>query len=287
MKYQYKRYRSDFWIIVYENEDSYTISTNSKYIELINFFFPLLEAGSPHKWQDSKTYVQMSNLWLPEGCCDQDIMNRFMHWCDKITQDVIWLYLNKNIEKYFYDELDFCFAANFNFVYGNGRTEMGEAEYQLKYNFSNLGKEEIEKYFNILITKMMDNCKYVPIANRYNWYISPMPASDSGKGKLAWLLADEMARRMNISFINAELKCGKPQMKQLSIDDKIATWREIYYNGMVQIDKDIKNKNIIIIDDLYQSGTTMWQYASFLKKLGAGSVFGMVCVKSLKDSDNI
>ena len=91
---------------------------------------------------------------------------------------------------------------------------------------------------------------------------------------------------MGISFINADLKCNKSQMKQLSIENKIATWKEIYYNDKVQIDKKVKNKNIIVIDDLYQSGTTMWQYARFLKQMGARSVFGVVCVKSLKDSDN-
>lgn len=30
----------------------------------------------------------------------------------------------------------------------------------------------------------------------------------------------------------------------------------------------------------------MWEYAKFLKDMGAKSVFGVVCVKSLKDSDN-
>lgn len=41
-----------------------------------------------------------------------------------------------------------------------------------------------------------------------------------------------------------------------------------------------------MVDDLYQSGTTMWEYAKFLKTLGARFVFGIVCVKSLRDSDN-
>lgn len=41
-----------------------------------------------------------------------------------------------------------------------------------------------------------------------------------------------------------------------------------------------------MVDDLYQSGATMWEYAKFLKSLGAICVFGIVCVKSLRDSDN-
>ena len=75
-------------------------------------------------------------------------------------------------------------------------------------------------------------------------------------------------------------------MKQLSIKEKIETWDKIYYNNGVEVDSSVKGKKIIVIDDLYQSGITMWEYARFLKSLGASLVFGMVCVKSLKDSDN-
>lgn len=286
MKFQYGRRRSDFWIIIHDNEDSYNISTNSKYVELINYFFPVLEIYSPAKWKVSTTYSKMSNLWLPKECCHPGLMPDFMTWCNEITQNVIWLNLNKNIEKYFHNELDFCIASDFNFIYDNGRTEMGEAEYQLKYNLRNLTKKEFNEYFTFLLGKMIDNCRYLPIENIDNCYISPMPASESGKSKIAWVLADSMAHYMDIPFINAELKCDKPQMKELSIADKIATWRNIYYNDMVVIDRKIEGKDVIIIDDLYQSGITMWQYASFLKEKGAKRVFGIVCVKSLKDSDN-
>ena len=72
---------------------------------------------------------------------------------------------------------------------------------------------ERNKYANVIMTKMLNNCKYIPIRNKSEWYISPMPATESG--------------------------------------------------------------------------TTMWQYVKFLKKMGAKMVFGVVCVKSLKDSDNI
>lgn len=287
MKHQFRRDRSDFWITVYNNDDeSYNISTNSKYIELINFFYPRLEENSPTKWKDSEKYPQTSSLWLPEGCYDHDEMESFMKWCDCVTQEVLWLNLNKNIERYFDDELDFCIASDFNFVYGNGRTEIGEAEYQLKYNSAHISQAERQEYANVIMDKMMDNCKYIPMGNKNNWCLSPLPSTESGKEKLAWILADEMSNYLGVSFIDATLAYDKPQMKQLSIEDKIETWEEIYNNGDVLIDKTVKGKNVIVIDDLYQSGTTMWQYANFLKKMGARSVFGIVCVKSLKDSDN-
>lgn len=39
MKYQFERTRSDFWIIVHENDDAYSISTNDRYVDIINYFF--------------------------------------------------------------------------------------------------------------------------------------------------------------------------------------------------------------------------------------------------------
>ena len=45
-------------------------------------------------------------------------------------------------------------------------------------------------------------------------------------------------------------------------------------------------KKVLIVDDLYQSGTSMWSYAKYLKSLGATEVLGLVAVKSQRDSDN-
>ena len=55
----------------------------------------------------------------------------------------------------------------------------------------------------------------------------------------------------------------------------------------IKITGDVREKDIIIIDDLYQSGFTMWTVAQLLKKKGAKRVFGLACVKSLRDTDNV
>ena len=286
MKYQFERTRSDFWITVYENDDAYSISTNDKYVDIINYFFPILEKNSPKKWRKSENYANMSNLWLPEGCYDQNIMTEFINWSDEVTNNVLWLSLSKNIKEYFDDELDYCIASDFNIVYGEGRTEIGEAEYQLKYNIEDLNVTERNQYANIIMSKMLDNCKYIPFHNRLNWCVSPMPATEYGKTKLAWQMAEEISKQLSLSFIKPILSCDKPQMKQLSIKEKIEIWEKIYYDKGVILDNQIRGKNVIVVDDLYQSGATMWEYAKFLKSLGARCVFGIVCVKSLRDSDN-
>lgn len=209
-----------------------------------------------------------------------------MDWCKKVTEDVLWLDLNKNIKEYFDNELDYCIASDFNIVYNEGRTEIGEAEYQLKYKIEDLSIIEQNKYVKIIMDKMLYNCKYIPFDNRLNWCVSPMPATETGKTKMAWQMAEEISKKLELSFIKPVLKGDKPQMKQLSIKEKIETWEKIYYDNRVTLDNQEIEKNVIVVDDLYQSGVTMWEYAKFLKKLGAKCVFGIVCVKSLRDSDN-
>lgn len=134
--------------------------------------------------------------------------------------------------------------------------------------------------------RMLDNCKHLPIYNTLDWCISPMPASNEGKTKMAWQMAEAMSERMNLSFISPTLNCDKPQMKQLTVEDKIAIWRKIYDNNNVVLNSYVRGKNIIVVDDLYQSGATIWEYAKYLKIMGAKQVYGIVCVKSLRDSDN-
>lgn len=99
MDQQFDKFRrSDFWINVYKNSDAYNISTNSKYVNIINHFFPILERNSPTKWKISANYENMSTLWLPNKCYDEDIMTRFINWSVEVTKDVLWLNLNKNIK---------------------------------------------------------------------------------------------------------------------------------------------------------------------------------------------
>ena len=76
-------------------------------------------------------------------------------------------------------------------------------------------------------------------------------------------------------------------MKKLPVQNKKQTWDNLYKERQISIKCNVSDKNIIIVDDLYQSGITMWKYAKYLKSMGAKTVFGLVCVKSLKDSDNV
>ena len=58
--------------------------------------------------------------------------------------------------------------------------------------------------------------------------------------------------------------------------DMIQSWGFRVTEGM-----DLKNKTILLLDDMYQSGVTMQYVAMRLKEAGAKRVFGMAIVKSL------
>lgn len=262
MKYTFKRTRSDFWINVYKNDNaSYTISTFDKYVDIINYFFPMLERNSPTQWKKSGNHINMSNLWLPDGCYNQNTMNQFIKWCEEMTNDVLWLKLNNNIRKYFNAELDYCIASGFNFDYGEGRTEIGEAEYQLKYNIKNLSVIERNAYVNTIMSRMLNNCKYIPFNNGLSWCVSPMPATESGKTKMAWQMAEEISKKLSFPFIEPVLTCDKPQMKQLSIKEKIDTWEKIYYNNNIILDNQVGGKMLlwlmIYISQVQQCGNML------------------------------
>jgi predicted amidophosphoribosyltransferase len=47
-----------------------------------------------------------------------------------------------------------------------------------------------------------------------------------------------------------------------------------------------KDSDVILIDDKYQSGTTMQFVAMKLQEAGARYIFGISLVKTLRDTDN-
>ncbi len=71
-----------------------------------------------------------------------------------------------------------------------------------------------------------------------------------------------------------------PKLQNLPLNEKLEALR-----GAIEITGDVKGNSIILIDDLYQSGSTMWTVEQ-LKKKGAKRVLGLACVKSWRDTDN-
>jgi phosphoribosylpyrophosphate synthetase len=87
-------------------------------------------------------------------------------------------------------------------------------------------------------------------------------------------------------LVKPTLTVAKAFAKNLSIDQKIAQWQKILRSRGIMLSRPVANCSVIVVDDLYQSGVSLWSFAKYLKSQKARSVVGLTCVKSLRDTDN-
>lgn len=281
------RDRSLFWIRIFDNDDGgYSFLTRDIIYQVIAVLFPRLEEMSPRGWTITKSNNR--NLWIPADRIDSKLIDAFISWAEEANLH-IWLGKNKHIEDYFEDVIDCCIAADWNFDFQTQkRTLVGEAEYQIKYRYTKglLSKDDADKQAEILSKALLDCCKFLPIKTERNLFVTTIPALKDDQHKLSWAMARFIKEECGGEFLTATLKEQKPKTKSLSVIDKVNIWEDIYANEGVILSDNVKGKEVLIIDDLYQSGTSMWAYAKYLNLLGASSVFGLVSVKSQRDSDN-
>lgn len=261
------------------------------YPELFNFYCPdVVEKAEGRKWVAAApkgwcvTKAKNSKqLRFPPNQLSQDHLERIAEWIQHFEQYVL-IGLNDNIKnkKVFGQELDFCVGLSFTYdLNAKKRTPVGEALYQAKYKESNIHLAEIT-------TAMADAIAFLPIPpeETANLLVTGVP-SDASKPNFGRELTKSIATAKGLPIALSQLACKKAEMKNLPLAQKVKQWRALYGSGQcVTIKADVKGKTMIIIDDLHQSGSTIWCYAEHLKKLGAKHVLGLVGVKTLRDTDN-
>jgi predicted amidophosphoribosyltransferase len=58
-------------------------------------------------------------------------------------------------------------------------------------------------------------------------------------------------------------------------------------SGSVELDAAaFKHRRVLLLDDIYQSGTTLNYVAKLLYDAGASAVYGLICEKTSRDDDN-
>lgn len=288
---EYKKTRSKFWLKIFDDEATHTnISANKMVMGLLQEISPHLISCSPKGWKESSNIPGNYNLWIPNDRMDWEALENVETWAERANQH-IWLGTNKNTAPYFCgDEVDYCLAADWNIdLESQKRTIIGEAEYQLKYNLPKelINKEDAHQYASLLTTAVLDCIACLPI-NLSNFVVVSIPATEEKQKKLAWKLAKHIAKKIERPFIKATLKSEKPQMKEQTVEDKVRIWRKIFCDeDMLDFSDDILGANILIIDDLYQSGASIWCFAEYLKECcDARTVIAITPVKALKDGGN-
>lgn len=239
------------------------------YSPIINAAFPDLKHIGWRKTTKSACYTYLKNA--TEGPVE-----KLRSLLDLLKSTWV-LRLNKTIEKHFSDELDQCFALDFNFrdAESHTYTGIGQLEYAAKYQRD---KGSIDKLAELLA----EVCRSHP-----NLATVDVIASIPGNPRKQFHLPDELVQRMGKYLdrpmgLDLRKRTQTPALKNLPLARKLKALDEAFELG-----DDISGRSVLLVDDLYQSGTTMWSLARFLKGKGASHVFGLACVKSWRDSDNL
>jgi hypothetical protein len=287
----FNRKRSAFWMCVNENDDgSLNFSVSQQVVDVVAYHFPELEQESPTGWRQGRNNTQ--NIWVPANRAAQINVSTIKQWAKFAGNQCVWLTVGN---KYFLgSEVDYCIAGDFNFIANESssvwpRSVLGEAEYQLKYRLGALTQEEKHQYCSVMSKGVLDSFDLLPLRSlgtSAGPVVSPIPAYELNK--LAWGYAKHAAECKGVDFIEPRLLSPKPQMKQLTQEEKLFVWTKIYQtaDSIALNNAHVKGREVVIVDDLYQSGITLWAYAKYLKGAGARNVYGLVCVRSMKDSDN-
>ena len=150
------------------------------------------------------------------------------------------------------------------------RSQLGEAVYQLKY-----GSRDPKEAKALATTAASFTKKWkVKIDS-----VVPMPASRRRTVQPVELVAKDLGKLLGVEVVNDAVSKIKdtPQLKNVSVEE-----RQKLLEGAHKVDSaEIKGKNILLLDDLYQSGATMNAVAAILlSKGGAAKVFALALTRT-------
>ena len=167
-------------------------------------------------------------------------------------------------------------ALSHNFVDKENRTEIGELEYLAKQKKD---PDAVEKLAKCCAKSIKD----IPIYDKADMIcaIPPNPGKCFDLPSQIAVKVSEMVDKENITdkFV---FGAKKGDVKSESVDEKWNAWSD----AALEFSDDLTDKKIILIDDKYQSGTTIQFVAMKLQEAGAHHVLGLCIVKTMSDTDN-
>lgn len=174
------------------------------------------------------------------------------------------------------DCLDLSIALSENLSDSNELTIIGKLENDAKYNNDKAAIQDLAE----ICDKFMLTTPYYDSVD----YFCAVPPSDPDGDNLPRQIIRQLSNyeKKDISK-SVNWKEKKPALKEMEFEQKLSTLTSID----LIIETDIENKSIIIVDDLYQSGTTMQYIAMKLKEAGASLVYGLSFVKARNDKDYV
>jgi predicted amidophosphoribosyltransferase len=161
---------------------------------------------------------------------------------------------------------------------GNVETELGTLFSAAKYNdVDNKAKGEVLGR----LRAAWDGMKSLP----RDGYISAPPAREGKEFDLPTALAERLAKHTGLTFVPlGKWKGDKGQLKEVPADKK---WDHLSSVGFEVNPTIVKSgKPVLLIDDIYQSGTTLNFLRASLTGMGIARSSAISIVKAARDTDN-
>ena len=177
---------------------------------------------------------------------------------------------------YLRDLLDLSMCLSMNMSDGGHRTEVGNLEHAAKYDRNAGCIDTLAKLMGETITScpVLSTCDAIAA-------VPPRTGKDFD-------LPTELVFRIS-SFVNKPLVTAgswngaKSQLKKLAFEGK---WEELEKVGFTPSEEAARSSRLLLIDDLYQSGSTLNFIGAKIKNVTRMEVMGLCAVKSMRDTDN-
>ena len=175
------------------------------------------------------------------------------------------------------DALALSIALDLNFIEESQYTVVGELEMRAKRSADRRAILDLQ-------TRCVEAIKELPFYSETEFIAAVPPRPGKGYDlptRLAKGVADTTgAHDLTPHF---EWEGDKGSLKDEAVGAK---WDQLERARLKVADVELEGRSIVLLDDLYQSGTTMQYVAMKLREAGAGPIFGLAVVKSWRDTDN-
>lgn len=159
---------------------------------------------------------------------------------------------------------------------GDSRSKIGQLEYSAKYEGNAAAKDTLVGVLSDIYGRMHGKRNIDGIIS--------VPSSTAGSQSLPNYLAKHLAAKVGLPDLTGQIgwNGAKGSIKTLAVDEKWAALEGVGLN----VGKDIGGKDLLLIDDMYQSGATAHFVASQLRNAGADALHLLAVSKGRRDTDN-
>jgi hypothetical protein len=187
-----------------------------------------------------------------------------------------WIDSNKEIV-FIRSLLDSCVALAEHQTEPGCRSAIGELERSAKFDANKDSENHLVEAMIGVYRRLHSDLEIDAVCS--------VPPSKADQLSLPNRIASRMAAELNLNDLTSELNWAsvKPSVKELPVSEK---WNALEKVGLT-LSEAFKGRNILIIDDMYQSGSTIHFVASKLREAGCNDIHCFAVVKALGDTDNV